>query len=73
MYFQSADNSSTRFSTLTSLMAPALPYLVEDIYSTLHEGDEAVLRPSVFAKKWAPSCTLVVRAFKIIIAATKLT
>ena len=57
---------------MTSLTAPALPHLAEDIYSTLHEGDEAALQQSVFAKKWAPSCTLVVRAFKIIIAATKL-
>jgi isoleucyl-tRNA synthetase len=35
-------------------MAPVLPYLAEEIHSTLHEGDEAVSQLSVFAKKWTP-------------------
>jgi len=39
---------------MTSVMAPVLPYLAEEIYSTLHEGDEPALQLSVFAKKWAP-------------------
>lgn len=40
--------------SLTSVMAPVLPYLAEEIHSTLHEGDEAVSQLSVFAKKWTP-------------------
>lgn len=35
-------------------MAPVLPYLAEEIHSTLYEGDEAVSQLSVFAKKWTP-------------------
>ncbi|KAG2104415.1 tRNA synthetases class I-domain-containing protein [Suillus discolor] len=51
-------HQSERYPVLdftTSVMAPALPYLAEDIHGTLHEGDEAVSQLSVFAKKWTPS------------------
>ncbi|KAG1738733.1 tRNA synthetases class I-domain-containing protein [Suillus lakei] len=40
--------------SMTSVMAPVLPYLAEEIHSTLHEGDEDVSQLSVFAKKWTP-------------------
>jgi isoleucyl-tRNA synthetase len=40
--------------SMTSIMAPVLPYLAEEIHSTLHEGDETVSQVSVFAKKWTP-------------------
>ncbi|KAG1872417.1 tRNA synthetases class I-domain-containing protein [Suillus subalutaceus] len=40
--------------SMTSVMAPVLPYLAEEIHSTLHEGDEAVSQLSVFMKKWTP-------------------
>ncbi|KAG1887595.1 tRNA synthetases class I-domain-containing protein [Suillus subluteus] len=40
--------------SMTSVMAPVLPYLAEEIHSTLHEGDEAVSQLSVFVKKWTP-------------------
>ncbi|KAG2355481.1 tRNA synthetases class I-domain-containing protein [Suillus spraguei] len=39
---------------MTSVMAPVLPYLAEEIHSTLHEGDETVSQLSVFTKKWTP-------------------
>jgi isoleucyl-tRNA synthetase len=37
-----------------TVMAPVLPYLAEEIHSTLHEGDEGVSQLSVFTTKWAP-------------------
>ncbi|KAG0707905.1 tRNA synthetases class I-domain-containing protein [Suillus ampliporus] len=40
--------------SMTSVMAPVLPYLAEEIHSTLHEGNEAVSQLSVFSKKWTP-------------------
>jgi hypothetical protein len=43
-------------------MAPVLPYLAEEIHSTLHEGDEAVSQVSVFAKKWTPVVSIDVAA-----------
>jgi hypothetical protein len=39
---------------MTAVVAPVLPYLAEEIHSTLHEGDEGMSHLSVFAKKWAP-------------------
>ncbi|KAG2137399.1 tRNA synthetases class I-domain-containing protein [Suillus bovinus] len=42
---------------MTSVMAPVLPYLAEEIHTALHEGDEAVSQLSVFAKKWTPVST----------------
>lgn len=36
--------------TMTSIVAPILPYFAEEIHETLHQGD----CPSVFLKKWAP-------------------
>jgi hypothetical protein len=39
---------------MTAVVAPALPYLAEEIHSTLHEGDEGVSHLSVFARKWTP-------------------
>jgi hypothetical protein len=43
-------------------MAPVLPYLAEEIHSTLYEGDEAVSQLSVFAKKWTPVVSIDVAA-----------
>ncbi|KAG2127891.1 uncharacterized protein EDB93DRAFT_1256854 [Suillus bovinus] len=43
--------------SMTSAMAPVLPYLAEEIHTALHEGDEAVSQLSVFAKKWTPVST----------------
>ncbi|OJA11547.1 hypothetical protein AZE42_09681, partial [Rhizopogon vesiculosus] len=37
--------------SMTSVMAPVLPYLAEEIHSTLRGGDAQL---SVFAKKWTP-------------------
>ncbi|KAG2367252.1 hypothetical protein BDR07DRAFT_1373056 [Suillus spraguei] len=39
---------------MTSVMVPVLPYLAEEIHSTLHEGDETVSQLSVFTQKWTP-------------------
>lgn len=36
--------------TMTSIVAPILPYLAEEIHETLHEDDCS----SVFLKKWTP-------------------
>ncbi|KZT70474.1 isoleucyl-tRNA synthetase [Daedalea quercina L-15889] len=36
--------------TMTSIVAPILPYLAEEIYETLHNGNGS----SVFMKKWSP-------------------
>lgn len=43
---------------MTSVMAPVLPYLAEEIHHTLHEGDAQL---SVFAKKWAPVVSVDVK------------
>ncbi|KAJ8585265.1 hypothetical protein M405DRAFT_825397, partial [Rhizopogon salebrosus TDB-379] len=40
--------------SMTAVVAPVLPYMAEDIHSTLHEGDEGVSHLSVFARKWTP-------------------
>ncbi|OAX32892.1 isoleucyl-tRNA synthetase [Rhizopogon vinicolor AM-OR11-026] len=42
---------ATVLDSMTSVMAPVLPYLAEEIHSTLQEGDAQL---SVFAKKWTP-------------------
>ncbi|KAJ8589795.1 hypothetical protein M405DRAFT_817312 [Rhizopogon salebrosus TDB-379] len=39
---------------MTAVVAPVLPYMVEEIHSILHEGDEGESHPSVFARKWTP-------------------
>jgi hypothetical protein len=39
---------------MMAVVAPALPYLSEEIHSTLQEGDEGVSQLSVFTMKWAP-------------------
>ncbi|KAJ8590257.1 hypothetical protein M405DRAFT_841346 [Rhizopogon salebrosus TDB-379] len=39
---------------MTAVAAPMLPYMAEEIHSTLHDGDEGVSHLSVFARKWTP-------------------
>ena len=36
--------------TMTSIVAPILPYLAEEIHETLHDGECS----SVFLKRWSP-------------------
>ncbi|KAJ8590590.1 hypothetical protein M405DRAFT_815995 [Rhizopogon salebrosus TDB-379] len=39
---------------MTAVVLPVLPYMAEEIHSTLHEGDEGVSHLSVFAREWTP-------------------